>query len=205
MLSEIKSGKSKILIAHLGLNEGVLNSGQSIVAELKLKDLVHRYELVLLGHYHTPQEISNENIRVFYAGSLIHLDWKDKNEEKRFLVVDTDTLEVTSVPTTGYKKYIELKITRDNKQDIIQQANKLKDLGHSIHIRKDIDVDTKDIEGDFLIVDRTEKDITNRGINTSMSELEIINKYMDIKQIPKEDQEFYRVVAMDIISTSEVI
>jgi len=46
-----------ILISHFGLSEGMLNSGMSIISDIGLKDLRGKYELVLLGHYHKPQEI----------------------------------------------------------------------------------------------------------------------------------------------------
>lgn len=204
MVDIIKKNSAKYLVSHFGLNEGILNSGQSFTSDLSIKDLTGKYKIVLLGHYHTPQEIIRDNIRVYYSGSLIQLNWNDKNEEKRFLVVDIENDSIESVPTKGYKKFIELVITDDNKSDIINQARKYKEDGHNVNIRKNVEVDTKEIQDEFMIIDRTEKDITNRGINTSMSELEIIDKYLEIKDVDDIDKEKYRNKAIEIISSNVV-
>ena len=89
MVTDIKNNKSKYLISHFGLSEGILNSGMSIVSDLSISDLDGRYRYVLLGHYHKPQSIKKATIDLYYVGSPIQIDWGEKNEEKRFLVVDT--------------------------------------------------------------------------------------------------------------------
>lgn len=202
MVNIIKNNSAKYLISHFGLNEGILNSGQSIVGEIKLSDLIGKYETVLVGHYHNPQKIIREDISLYYSGSLIHLTWNDKNEEKRFLVINTDSKQVISVPTTGYRKYFELIITSENKEEIIKTAREMKKSGHLVNIKKEVDIETKDIEDEFQIIDRIDKDITNRGLSTSMTEMEIIKKYLEIKNIRKEDFESYQKVALEIISES---
>jgi DNA repair exonuclease SbcCD nuclease subunit len=139
MYQDIKSGSpngAPYLISHFGLNEGKLNSGISIVSDVGLKDLRH-YTKVFLSHYHAAQEIEN----VLYCGSLIQLDWGEKNEEKRFLEIDTDTNTVISVPSVGYKKYCEFQVTKDNVEQVLVQVEQLKKEGHNIKIRKKDDVD----------------------------------------------------------------
>ena len=200
MVDIIKNNSAKYLISHFGLNEGMLSSGQSIIADLSIKELTGKYETVVLGHYHKPQLLENEYIRLFYTGSLIQLNWNDKNEEKRFLDVDTESDNILSIPTVGYKKYIEIQVTEENKSEVIKEARKLKKEGHFVNIRKEERFDTEDIEEEFVIVDRTEKDITNRGIDTSMTEIEVLDKYMDIKEIKEDGKERYRKMAIDIIT-----
>jgi len=85
----LKNEKSDYLISHFGLNEGTLSSGISIVSDISIKDLSN-FKFVLLGHYHRGQNITNDNTTLYYVGSPIQLDWSEKNEEKRFLVVDTN-------------------------------------------------------------------------------------------------------------------
>jgi DNA repair exonuclease SbcCD nuclease subunit len=94
VVNDVKNGKSEILISHFGLSEGILNSGISIVSDIKVSDLIGKYKVVLLGHYHKPQEIIRDDIKLYYVGSPIQLDWGEKGDEKRFLVVDTKTLDV---------------------------------------------------------------------------------------------------------------
>jgi len=201
IVEQVKSNKSKVLISHFGLNEGVLNSGVSIVSDIKLADLVGKYELVLLGHYHKPQEIIQPQIKVYYSGSPIQLDWGEKNEEKRFLVVDTDVMSVDSVPTTGYKRYIEFTLTKENKENVIDQAKKLQEDGNYVKMVKNIEMDIDDLKDEFRVIDKVEKDITNRGLSSSMTDQERIKKYLEIKKV--KDQE-YENVAMTIIEASKV-
>jgi len=202
MVDKIKNSSSQILISHFGLNEGVLNSGISIVSDISLNDLSGKYNLVLLGHYHKPQEISKENIRLFYVGSPIQLDWGEKNDDKRFLVVDTETMEVESIPTTGYKKHIEFDITDSNKQDTLKEAKEAKEAGHYVKIVKRENIDLGD-ENEFMIVDKTDRDITNRGITSSMSQADKFKRFLEIKEIPEEFQEIYLKKALELVDRCE--
>lgn len=199
IVEAVKENESEILVSHFGLSEGVLSSGLSIVSNISLKHLIGKYKLVLLGHYHKPQEILRDDIAVYYSGSPIQLDWGEKGEEKRFLVVDTETRDVLSIPTVGYRKHMEFKITSENKYKVIAEAQKAKKDGHHVKVIRNVDVDISDIEKDFLVIDKTEKDITNRGVSLDMSQQERFKKYLEIKKIPKEDHHEYLEVAKLLI------
>ncbi len=203
MIDNIKNNSATILIAHLGLNEGVLNAGQSIVSDLGIKSLRGKYKICLFGHYHTPQEIIEEDLIIYYPGSLIQLDWRDKNEEKRFLSIDTNKGIVESIPTTGYTKYIEFIITDENKKEVIKQAREFKEQGHNVKIRKNEKINTSEISEEFMIVDRTEQDITNRGIDKTMSNIDIMKKYMEIKDVSSSKRKRYEEIGLDCISSVE--
>jgi DNA repair exonuclease SbcCD nuclease subunit len=203
VVNQVKSGKSQILISHFGLNEGVLNSGISIISDLSLNDLAGKYELVLLGHYHKPQEIIKGNIKLYYVGSPVQLDWGEKGDEKRFLIVDTNTLDVQSIPTTGYRKHIELGLTADNKDEVFKLAHEAKEAGNHVKIIQKESVNLDDIKDDFLIIDKREVDITNRGITSSMSEEDKMKKFMEIKEIPQANHELYLKHGVEIIENCE--
>jgi len=198
----VKDSQAKILISHFGLNEGMLNSGISIVSDIRLKDLVGKYELVLLGHYHKPQEILKDNLRLFYTGSPIQLDWGEKNDEKRFLVVDTKTLEVESVKTTGYKRHVELELTNKNKAQVLKIAEEEIQKGNYVKIIKKEVVDIKDLEK-FNVVDKSDRDITNRGITSSMAKEEKLKRFLEIKEISPEEIEDYLKYGIEIINSCE--
>lgn len=202
MVDVIKNASAKTLISHFGLSEGVLNSGISIISEISLKSLIGKYELVLLGHYHKPQEIIRDDIRLYYVGSPIQLDWGEKNDEKRFLVVDTETLEVESIPTTGYKKHIELDVTNSNKTEIIKLAQEAREEGHWVKVIKRETIDLGK-ENDFMVVDKIERDITNRGITGSMSQDDKFKKFLEIKEIPDDEHEQYMVKARELVDNCE--
>jgi DNA repair exonuclease SbcCD nuclease subunit len=201
ILEQVKDHRGKILVSHFGLNEGLLNSGISIVSDVKLTDLIGRYSLVLLGHYHKPQQIIHNQLTLYYVGSPIQLDWGEKSEEKRFLIVDSNTLYVESIPTVGYKKYMEFILTKENKQEVIAQAKQLQDEGHYVKIIRNINIDVQELQDQFRIIDKVEKDITNRGITSSMSKEEKLDRYLDIKEI--QEKELYKTVAVSIIDTAE--
>lgn len=209
MVDEIKKNESKseILISHFGLSEGILNSGISIISKISTQDLINAgYKLVLLGHYHKPQElIVKDQILIYYVGSPIQLDWGEKGDEKRFLIYDDETLQVESVPLEGYKKYIEMVITGENKDQIIQDARIARKAGHYVKILKNEDVNTQDIEDEFAVVDKTEKDITNRGIGLGMTEEERFKRYLEIQGIPEEEHDEYMEEAKTIVGESHEI
>jgi DNA repair exonuclease SbcCD nuclease subunit len=200
----IKDQRSKILISHFGLSEGMLNSGMSIVSDISLKDLIGRYRLVLLGHYHKPQEIIRDDISLYYVGSSVQLDWGEKNDEKRFLIVDSDTLEVESIPTTGYKKHVEIELTENSKEESFKLAEAARASGDHVKLVMKEKVDLTDIDKDFNIIDKTERDITDRGITSSMSENDKLNRYLEIREIPEAKREQYLKVALESIQNCEV-
>jgi len=203
IVNQVKSNSARILVSHFGLSEGMLNSGISIISDIGMKDLVGKYDLVLLGHYHKPQEIIGADTKLVYVGSPIQLDWGEKGDEKRFLVVDTDTLDVQSIPTTGYKKYIEFEIDCNNKSEVLEAAKEAKDKGHHIKVLK---TDNVSIESDeFRIIDKTERDITNRGIDSSMSMQDKHTKYLSIKEINDAEHNEYLKEALEILEECEVI
>jgi len=200
----VNDNRAKILISHFGLSEGMLNSGLSIVSDVSMKDLTGRYNLVLLGHYHKPQEIINPNISLYYVGSLIQLDWGEKGDEKRFLVVDSDTLDVQSIPITQYKKHIEFELTSKNKTDIFKLAKQARDNGDHVKVIMRETVDLTDVSGEFTVIDKTDQDITDRGVTSMMSEMDKIERYLEIKKIPDNQWDKYKSTAVEIIDSCEV-
>ena len=190
-ITTIKSMKSNsILITHLGLNEGVLSSGLSKVDKVSIKDLCG-FKLAILGHYHTPQDFKNDNTAVWYVGSLISKDWGDKGQTKRFLIYDTDTLEVESVPINcGIPGFREFTIeTEDQKNEILKQAEIAQNQGHHVRIRnktKDKIASTDD--SSILVVEQQEIDITQRGIDITQSKDEQFKRYLEIKNIPESER-----------------
>lgn len=196
MIDDLKNGKTEYAVAHLGLNEAVLNSGISLVSDIGLKDL-KQYKKVYLGHYHTNQIVGNCE----YVGSLIQLDWNDKNQEKVFKVIDWDNGTDFSVPSVGYKKHFEFDVTKENKMEVMEQISKIKSEGHHIKINKVDDLDTSDIEKSFDVIDKREKDITNRGITSGMSSSDQIDRFLEIKEIPVEKRNNYKNLALEMIES----
>jgi len=197
----VKSGEYDCLISHFGLNEGQLSSGISIVSDIKLKDLMGKFKLVILGHYHKPQKIENKDITVYYVGSPIQLDWGERGENKRFLILNHDNWEVEEVKTTKYKKYVQFDLDENTtKTEVIEKARKLQEEGHHVVINKKGKVDTKDLDGEFLVVDKTDKNILDRGIHLDMPEEKRLEKFFSLKNVPEDEIKDYVTEAINIIS-----
>ena len=54
-----------------------------------------------------------------------------------------------------------------------------------------------------MIVDKSEVDITNRGITSSMSEDDKLKRFMEIKEIPSDKTERYLNAGLEIINSCE--
>lgn len=200
---QVKHRSADILISHFGLSEGILNSGISIVSKINMTDLRSRYKLVLLGHYHKPQEIIEETVSMYYVGSPTQLDWGEKGDKKRFLIVDTNTLKVESVLTEGYRKFIEVELTSKNKEEAIKIAKEAYDKGHYIKVLQTEKVDISGFEN-YNVIDKTETDVTDRGITSSMSQKEKLERYLEIKEIPENERREYLEIGLQIIDACEV-
>lgn len=204
-LDSIKNFKNidpdTILFSHIGLNEAVLQSGLSRVDKLKLSDL-KQFKLAILGHYHKPQDFGNDYTHVWYAGSLIPRDWNDKNEKKRFLVVDTITKEVQSVDIDcGVPQYIEIVIPPNSTADFIKsemnRAKIIKSQGNKVRVINRNNHKLKEENTDIIILEQQQIDVTNRGITVDQSKLDQCKKYMEIKNIPEDEREEYLKVLND--------
>ncbi len=194
MIDDIKNGSADYLVSHLGLNEAQLSSGISIVSDIGLKDL-KQYKRAFLGHYHKPQELGN----MISIGSTTQLDWGEKGEEKRFIVLDTKTDDLTFVPTEGYSKYIEFDVSSANKDTVFEEAKKLQDEGHHIKINRVEKINLGDEAKDFHVIDKVDVDITNRGMNTSMTDEEKLNRYMDIKEVSDDKREMLLNTGIELL------
>lgn len=203
MIQDIKNNEAKFLITHLGLNEGVLDSGISIISDLKFSDVSSNYKYTLAGHYHCPQIIKNEFSKFFYTGSLCQLDWKEKNQEKRFLLVDADNERIESIPSDGYRKFIEiiLKEEDDDIKEKIKFINEQKNNGHEVKALNYLPDDIlKELDESVIVVDKKEEKYITRGVSSSMSDEEKLLRYLDIKEIPDEEKEEYLNIAREIVN-----
>lgn len=66
------------------------------------------FQYVALGHIHRPQQVSGE-VPTFYSGSPMPLSFSEKEDQKRVLVLDTNTWEVESVGIPPFRKLLKIK------------------------------------------------------------------------------------------------
>lgn len=192
MIQQIKDANpSPVLVAHLGLTDAELSSHMSIRTGISSNDL-KKFGLVLLGHYHMPQKINN----VYYAGSLIQLKKDEAGEEKRFLHVKKD-LSVISIPTAGYRRYRKVILNKDKtKEEIaneLTEAETFQNSGDFVEVYvedKNIEIEDKWVDK-LKVRENYEEEVQLRGLSIAMSDEELMNRYLEIENIPETDRNKY--------------
>ena len=211
MITYLKEMKREdILLSHFGLSEAVLQSGISIVTNIKMKDLDDKFELVLLGHYHKPQELKSRSCSLYYVGCPVHFNWNDKNEDKRFIVYDTETIEVISVPINWITQFKEYTINdKTDYANLLEEIKSEKEKGNKVRVRGLVKLDkefqTKFNKEDVVIIDDTEVNITQRGININMSRDEKLKKYLSYKELDPTEHEKYFNIMKKIVSKEKLM
>ena len=200
----------KILVSHFGLSEGVLSNGISLRTKTSLNNL-KQYKLCLLGHYHKPQFIENDITKVYYVGSPIPLRRDEVNDEKRFLIIDNETLDVQSTPTEGYRKYLELEINEDNKDEILEIIKNIDQTKHKLVLKnytKKLSYEIEEIllnkNNNISMIDLYEEENINRGIKSSMNMKEKFIKFMEISNIETNEYDEYLNILDEILEKAEL-
>jgi len=105
-LNQYPEGMKKILLAHLPISGAVVGSGFHPREEATLEDIqADKWDLVLLGHYHRRQRLTDN---VWYVGAPIQQDFGDEGNDDGFMVLDTDTLELEAVPIVS-ERFVTVK------------------------------------------------------------------------------------------------
>jgi len=185
------------LISHFGVNEAQLSTGIFGVSNIKFSDLSKYFQLILLGHYHKPQEIKNKNGMLYYVGSLIQENWNEANEEKRYLIFDDIEMTVESHIIDGYQKYNLIETNDIN--EVHENYEKFKDNLNYFKIKttnpevyefcknnniKCFYKKSKNIMENVKVLDDSNMDIFVAYLKDKKPDLsdEEFNKYMKIKE-----------------------
>lgn len=123
-------GSTKILMAHVGVDGGVVGSGNYPLSDsFSLEDLRPDYfDWVILGHFHKPQLLA-EN--VFYCGSPIQHSFSDEGEDRGFFVIDTDDKKYIKFEVIPNPKFITVTENDISKYDFQELA----DEGHYVRLQ----------------------------------------------------------------------
>lgn len=84
------------------------------------------FKYIALGHIHKPQQI-NGKVPTYYSGSPIPLSFSERSDEKRVLLIDTDSGFIPeNIPIPSFRKLLKITGTLE---DIGVKLNGLKDNG----------------------------------------------------------------------------
>lgn len=88
----IKKTTCSCAMGHLEL-AGFAANRQCIMEHGHDRKLLEKFSLVLSGHYHTRSNQEN----IFYIGNPYEIYWNDVDDQRGFIIFDTDTLEITYI------------------------------------------------------------------------------------------------------------
>ncbi|OGS01434.1 MAG: hypothetical protein A2V88_13975 [Elusimicrobia bacterium RBG_16_66_12] len=113
LAEQIDPGRPSILIGHVAIDraetgEGSLMSDKDIC--LRLADIPDVFTWRVFGHVHKPQQLDE---RTWIVGSPERISFNEEGDKKRWLLLDTDTGVMESVPTAA-RAYYTLRVSIKN-------------------------------------------------------------------------------------------
>jgi len=163
-------------------------------------DIFNKYKKVFSGHFHIRNKQNINDTEVVYIGSPYQLTRNDIDEEKGFVILDTETLNYEFINNTISLKYIQLNYP-DNfsketitgniidvyvKYDDSYDENEIQKYVHKIEEYSPATTPNLVIENKVIV------DSVNLNINIG-SVSELIKEYVDLIQIENK-QEIYNTI-----------
>ncbi|NEV93539.1 exonuclease subunit SbcD [Psychroflexus sp. YR1-1] len=133
------------------------------LAGLEVSHFGNAYDYMALGHIHKPQRLSAET-PIFYSGSPIPLSFSERANEKRILILDTETSfepESVSIP-----KFRDLVLIKGNLEEI---KEKLELIKNEYPLKTLIEVEL--IEAEFSATKTYELEQVIEAFNTTNCEI----------------------------------
>lgn len=114
LAAELIDGVPSVLLGHFSVDVAEAGGMRRLMAlgadfVLNLHDITGLgFGAAILGHVHKPQELSTDPL-VAYTGSPECITQGEAGEEKRYLILDTETMTTESIPTP-YRRHITLEV-----------------------------------------------------------------------------------------------
>jgi DNA repair exonuclease SbcCD nuclease subunit len=168
-LDLVKSTKAKVAMGHLELNGFLAHKGH-IMTEARDPIDFHKFKKVFSGHYHS----RSDNGTIFYIGNPYEIYFNDINEDRGFIIFDTETLEHEYV-NNPYK------------------------LHHQIYYDDGVkDVDYESYQGKLVkIIVKSRKDqvkfnsVLESFYNVNVAELKIVENFIEDEEIEEYSEEMF--------------
>lgn len=195
--SYIDNFDGEVVFGHLGLSDIFFKNGLSIVSDFSVKDFA-KFKYVFFGHFHNPQDIKVDETFIIYVGSIVPIRRDEINEDKRFIVFDLDKMEYISVTIEGYRKYYEYIVDGSKtEEEVLKDLEELKNRGFIVFVKLVSKVPYR--LPDCKVIDLTEEDFSVRGIMSSMSIKEQMEKYLDFMGIDDSYKDVYLKIGLEAI------
>lgn len=111
-------GSKSVLLTHIGVNGAVMNNGTAVETKIN-SELFDDYNLVLIGHYHDAQRMSD---KIFYTGAALQHNFGERPTKGATILYDNLTFETRELE---FPKFLAYKI--DSKELTLQDIADLKE------------------------------------------------------------------------------
>lgn len=154
--------KQNVLIGHLDIIGFKMSNGFRSDHGFKPDDF-SEFDLVISGHYHQFQNIKN----ILYVGSPYQTSFAERDQEKGFIVLDTEDLAVEFVELSGTPKYKIVEIDDIN------------------------DIEKKDVENNFVRIKVKNQKISKTKLKETMIEHGAVSVDIVPVESAHEIEEYY--------------
>lgn len=164
----IEASKSPICIGHFEVNGAPFHKGGILCEGGIDAALFSGYNRVLSGHFHTRSKVG----RVEYIGAGFDYTWADWNDQRGFVVLDTDTRELEYVNWSTFM-FVMGEMHEDGKIDFTPACENV--AGKYVRIvcvhesNKKIEASLRDVEAqepaDFSVFFDSTKDVNNNTVD----------------------------------------
>ncbi|WP_405199283.1 exonuclease subunit SbcD [Christiangramia sp. LLG6405-1] len=155
------------------------------------------YEYLALGHIHKPQRVSAEK-PVFYSGSPFPLSFSERADEKRILLLDTNTsYEPESIAIPSFRKLIKLS------GNLSELELKLNSLEHNSSLKSLIEVDLIEEQYDaqkVYALDQLVDQFQTDGFEIVKQRVQFKNQIDGSSQLYDEDQQLEDLKPKDVFA-----
>lgn len=200
-MSFLQNSKADVLCGHFEIIGFYMDGGARCESGISVTELT-RYQHVLSGHFHKKQTVNN----ISYLGSPYDMTYIDVDQQKGFHVFDTDTMDIEFIPNP--KKLFHRFFYDDEKNDYDfseYDFSSLKNCYVKIVIMTKKDeakyeelLDTLENIGVYKldIVETVTDDTEHESVDMSLSNIEIINKYIDENEGIEQRDELKKLIQM---------
>ena len=152
------------------------------------------FKYIALGHIHKPQRVSAE-VPCFYSGSPLPLSFSERKDEKRVLLLDSDSgWEPESIPVPAFRSLLKISGSLEEIRQKLQAPGEQRELKSLIEIEMQED----DFDAQKLLeLDRLVEDF-------KLPEFEIVKHRVNFKNQKKMAGDLYRDQSLEDLQPREV-
>ena len=207
----IKNSKSRIAMGHLELSGFYAYKGMEYRDGKLDNNIFNNFEKVLSGHFHT----RSDDGRIHYIGNPYQMFWNDVNDNRGFILLDTETLEIEYINNPHQLFDV---IYYEDQSAAMLKAQKYKGKIVKVIVRKKTDqkkfdkfvekllnADTLDVKivENFNTQDAEDFEVDDAEENT----LSILNRYVDEAELgdtPLEKEAIKKLISEVYLEACEV-